>query len=438
MKLFIRYFCFLSVFAIVVYGQNKTVYHAKISEEIDLGLAPFVQRVVTEAEKNNASLIIFEINTFGGRVDAATQIKDAILNSKIPTAAFVNKRAISAGALISLACKNIAMAPGSSIGASTVVNEQGEKVSEKYQSYMRSEMRSTAERNGRPVHVAEAMVDERIVVEGLDDSTTLVTLTAEEALTWGITDTVVNSLRDVAESFGYKNATITTVEIGWAEKFVRFLNNPVVSSILILLGTIGLYTEIKTPGWGVAGFVGVFALVLFFGSSYILDLAAWYEIIIFVIGVSLLIVEIFVIPGFGIPGIIGVALMILGLFLSLINMEIAFDIELLYTALIQLGSSLSLSLLAMFALYKFLPKTHTFKTMVLETSIGSEEGYVSSENYSFLVGKEGICSTPLRPAGIAVIDGKRMDVVSQGDFLEKDAAITVIAVEGSKIIVTKL
>src|SRR5690606_5575918 len=157
----------------LIFSQNKKVYYAEIDGEIDLGMAPYVSRVVSDANEENADAIVFKINTFGGRVDAATQIKDAILSSDILTIAFINNRAISAGALIALSCTKIAMVPGSSIGAATVVDQTGQKQSEKYQSYMRSEMRSTAERNGRRTDIAQGMVDERIVVEGLDDSTTL-------------------------------------------------------------------------------------------------------------------------------------------------------------------------------------------------------------------------------------------------------------------------
>ena len=174
-------FLIIVLFALTTFAQQKTVYIGYIDSDIDLGLAPYVSRVISEAEQNNADAIVFKINTFGGRVDAATQIKDAIISSKILTIAFINNRAISAGALIALSCNKIVMVPGSSIGAATVVDQTGQKVGEKYQSYMRSEMRSTAERNGRRMDIAEGMVDERVVVEGLVDSTKLITLTAEEA-----------------------------------------------------------------------------------------------------------------------------------------------------------------------------------------------------------------------------------------------------------------
>ena len=222
----------------ILFAQNisaQKVYYGNIEGEIDLGLAPYVRRVVDEAEKNSARAIIFRINTFGGRVDAATQIKDAILNSSVTTIAFVDKRAISAGALITLSCEKIVMVPGASMGASTVVDQSGQKQSEKYQSYMRSEMRATAEKNGRRTDIAQGMVDERIAVTDIqDDSTKLITLTSEEAVKYKMADTILTSVEQTADLYAGRNAQIIKVGSNWAEDFVRFLNHPIVSSLLIM------------------------------------------------------------------------------------------------------------------------------------------------------------------------------------------------------------
>jgi membrane-bound serine protease (ClpP class) len=251
------------IFLITLSAQDKKVYHAYIEGDIDLGLAPYVKRVISEAETNLADAIIFEINTFGGRVDAATQIKDAILDSKVKTIAFIDKRAISAGALISLSCEQIIMVPGASIGASTVVDQSGQKQAEKYQSYMRSEMRATAEKTGRPTDVAEAMVDETVVIEGLVDSSKLVTLTSEEAVKWGIADTIISSFEKVLIANGLEDAEVINLDENWAESIVRFINNPIISSLLIMIGLLGLFTEIKTPGWGLPGTAALIALALY-------------------------------------------------------------------------------------------------------------------------------------------------------------------------------
>jgi membrane-bound serine protease (ClpP class) len=416
-------------------AQTKRVWIAQIDGEIDLTLAPYVSRVIADAEKNQADAVLFRINTFGGRVDAATQIKDAILNSKVPTIAYVDKRAISAGALITLSCKKIAMAPGSSMGASTVVNQHGEKQSEKYQSFMRSEMRSAAEKNGRRTDVAEAMVDERVIVPGLDDSTRLVTLTAEEALKYRMADTIVTSLDEVLNSFQLKGAQIIEEKSNWAEEFVKFLNNPIVSSILIMIGLVGIFTEMKSPGLSFPGIAGALALALFFGSSYILQLASVFEIVLFVIGVILLIIEIFVIPGFGFTGVAGIVLMIASLFLSLISALPIFDFRSISGAIIQLTIALSGVIFFFFLIIKYLPKSERFNKLVLSTESEAVNGFVSNPDYGGLLYKTGTAVTDLRPAGIAEINGERVDVVADGSYIEKGTEVAVIKTEGARIVV---
>jgi membrane-bound serine protease (ClpP class) len=243
---------FLFLFSTILPQTNK-VYFGTIEGDIDLGLTPYVKRIVSEAEKNNASLVVFKINTFGGRVDAATQIKDAIINSKVETIAFIDKRAISAGSLIALSCNQIVMVPGASIGATTVVDQEGKKQAEKAQSYMRSEMRSTAERTGRRTDIAEGMVDERVEIEGLVDSTQLITLTSQEAMGYGISDTILTSMNELLKYSGNENANIIELDVNWSENFIRFINNPIITSILMMVIMVGMFMEIKTPGWGVAG-----------------------------------------------------------------------------------------------------------------------------------------------------------------------------------------
>ena len=420
------------------FSQNKRVYFAGIDGEIDLGMSPYIKRVVDEANKERVDAIIFKINTFGGRVDAATQIKDAILSSKVLTIAYINNRAISAGALIALSCNKISMVPGSSIGAATVVDETGQKVGEKYQSYMRSEMRSTAERNGRRTDIAQGMVDERIVVEGLDDSTTLITLTSEEALKYNIADTLVNNFDELLVAFDLKNAEVINLKSNWAEEVVKFLTNPIVSTILIMIGFFGLMAEIKTPGWGLPGTVSLVALALFFGSSYILELASALEIILFIAGVILLAVEIFVIPGFGFTGISGIILIVASIFLTLTGAMPYFDFDFIGGAIIQLAIALIGSLILIFLLAKFLPKSSAFSKLVLSEAETSDKGFVSYPSEKKLIGAEGIALTTLRPAGSAQINGKRVDVVTDWDYIEKGKKIRVLRVEGIKVVVEEV
>jgi len=443
--MFKKIFSILVLLTIFIASSNaeekKKVYLIDISGDIDLGLAPYVQRVINEAEESKASAVILKVNTFGGRVDAATQIRDAIINSKVLTIAFIDKRAISAGALISIAAKKIVMSPGSTIGATTVVDQSGTKATEKYQSYMRSEMRSTAERNGRRPDIAEAMVDERIVIKDfpeLDDSTKLLTLTTEEALKVGYCDFVASNLQEVLSHFNLKDAEVVSSEINWAEKVVRFLHNPIISGILIMLGILGLLTEIKTPGWGVAGTIGLISLALFFGAGYILQLANVWEILVFIVGFVLLIIEIFFIPGFGFLGILGIIMMIGAIFFGLIGDFPIISENEISNALIQLAASLVASILFLFILWKFLPGTPIWGRLILATSENQKEGFVSNPDLSFLVGKRGKALSLLRPAGIAIIEGKRYDVVSEGEFIQKDEEVEVTEVIGSKIIVKRL
>ncbi|MBK7107287.1 MAG: nodulation protein NfeD [Ignavibacteriae bacterium] len=425
----------LAVLAIENQAQKK-VYVAEIDGTIDLGLAPFVKRVVDEAEKNSASAIVFKINTFGGRVDAATQIKDAIINSKVKTIAFIDKRAISAGALISLSCEKIIMVPGASIGATTVVDEGGTKQSEKAQSYMRAEMRSTAEKTGRRTDIAEGMVDERVVVQELnDDSTKLITLTSEEALKYGIADSVLDDMDEVLESMNLENAEVINLKSNWAEDFIRFLNNPIMTSILLMIAMVGLFTEIKTPGWGLPGTAALIALALFFGSGYILELASIIEIIIFIVGLVLLLIEIFVIPGFGITGIIGIILMFGSLFLGLISDFPLLDWGIISLAIIQFAATLLLTIFVIFSILKFLPKSEMWGNLILNKNIDEKSGYAADIRVKDLVGKNGIALTDLRPSGIALIENKRVDVVTSGNYISKDTKITVISEEGSKVVV---
>ncbi len=435
MKLLKIIFMFFILCSTIV-PKNGEIIIAKINGEIDLGLAPHIKRVVEEAEKISAEAIIFEINTFGGRVDAATQIKDAILNCKVKTIAFIDKRAISAGALISLSCEKIVMVPGASIGASTVVDQSGEKQAEKYQSYMRSEMRSTAEKNKRPTKIAEGMVDERIVVNGLVDSTQLITLTSEEAVKYGIADTILTSIAQVKDFFNLEEAEIIEFETNWAEDLVRFINNPIISSLLIMIGLVGLFTEIKTPGWGLPGTAAVIALVLFFGTNYILELASGLEIMIFVIGVILLIIEIFVTPGFGVIGIIGIICIVGSLFLGLVSDFPSVDTDMLYYAAIQLGLAFVFSTVAIIILSRFLPKTKMWSNLILEKNIDASSGYVSYEpEISDLSGEKGKAITDLRPSGTASFGGKKYDVVTSGEYITKGTDIIIVKVEGSKIVV---
>ena len=429
-------FCtFLLFFMLSTQTFGQKVYHIQIEGTIDLGLPPYIERIINQATDAKAEAIILEINTFGGRLDAATQIKDILLNTDIKTIAFINKRAISAGALISLSCKIVAMVPGSSIGAATVVDQSGEKASEKMISYFRAEMGATAEKNGRNRLIAEGMVDEDVEIEGLSEKGKLITLTTEDAISWEIADYMVDDLSALLDSTNLKEEDLVYSTINWAERVVRFFTDPMVSSLLISLGLLGLFFEIKSPGWGIPGTLGLLFLALFFGIHYIVNLANIIEIILFICGVGLLLLEIFVIPGFGIAGIGGIILMMAGLYLSLVGQLKQVSTSDLSTAAGYLSLSFIITFGGVILILKLFPKTSFWKRISLQESQLSDEGYIASRDYSKYFGKLGVALSPLRPAGIGLFDAERLDVVSDGDFINKDVPIEIIRIDGYRLIV---
>ncbi|HEX9686891.1 MAG TPA: hypothetical protein VGA25_13680, partial [Burkholderiales bacterium] len=304
--------------------KRPVVYVAPIEGIIDLGLAPFVQRVLDEATAAGAAAVVLEINTFGGRVDAAVQIRDALLNSRVRTVAFVNKRAISAGALISLAAENIVMAGGSTIGAATPVQAGqpgagAQPVEEKTVSYVRKEFRATAESRKRPPLLAEAMVDADVAIRGVIEKGKLLTLTTEEALKHKLADFRADTLEDALQRLGLGGAEIRRASPNWAENVVRFLTHPLLSSLLVTIGMLGIIIELRSPGFGMAGAIGVGSLAAFFWGHWLVQLAGWGELLLALLGVALLVLELLVIPGFGLAGIAGILALFAALVMSVIG-----------------------------------------------------------------------------------------------------------------------
>lgn len=323
---------FLMSAMIFAEGLNKKVYVIPIQDVIDLGIPGLVSRGIDLAEENNAKLIIFDIDTFGGRVDAATQIKDSIASTDIETIAFINRRAISAGSLISLSCDKIYMTEGATIGATSVVDMSGSKQSEKSQSYMREEMAATAEKSGKNPEIARGMVDEELsfeylIVEGdtlaVDDiegrkEGKLITLTTELALKYGIADGKSESIEELLLSLEITDYEIKTVNENWSENVVRILTNPTVSSLLTTFGTIGVISELYSAGWGIGGTIGIICLTLALGAGYLTQLASATDLLIILFGLAMLFIEFVAIPGFGIFGITGIVVLFYGLYLLLI------------------------------------------------------------------------------------------------------------------------
>ena len=323
---------FLTLGSSIAEESKKNIYVVPIQDTIDLGIPAFVNRAISAAEKNSAELIIFDIDTFGGRVDAATQIKDAISATDITTIAFINRRAISAGSLISLSCDQIYMTDGGTIGATSVVDMSGSKQSEKSQSYMREEMAATAEKSGKNTDIARGMVDEELSFEFLvingdslkvDDiegrkEGKLITLTTELALKYNIADGKSESVEELLSDLGIENYNIITLSENWSEDLVRFLTDPTISSLLTTFGTIGIISELYSAGWGIGGTIGIVCLTLALGASYLTQLASSMDLLIIFSGLLLLVVEFIAIPGFGFFGIAGIGVLFYGLYLLLI------------------------------------------------------------------------------------------------------------------------
>ncbi len=431
-------------------GQGKSLYEVSINGTIDLGLAAFVERVASRAEKGD--VIVFRITTFGGRVDAAVRIKDAILETKATTVAYVEGRAISAGALISLSCDTLLMSPGASIGAATPVQGGGttgetKPTSEKVVSYMRAEMRATAEATGRRADLAEAMVDADIEVKGVIAKGKLLTLTSQKAVELKLADAILDSYDAAKTALNLSKATVVKTETHWAEKLARFLTDPTISSLLMSFGFIGLLMELYTPGFGVGGIIGVSCLFLFFLGQYAASLAGFEELLLLGTGLFLVLLEILVIPGFGFAGVIGAMLLIAGFAMGMIEfgvpLDVAFDLgyaqEAFEVVSFRMAIVLVVFIIAAFFLFRRLPTMKAAQWMILRKSTSDEEGFVSTpEDYKEFLGKQGVARSDLRPSGIADFDGRRMDVQTSGDFVKAGARIEVIALDGTRLLVKEI
>lgn len=438
---------FMSIF---LFGQEK-IYSIPIKGDIDMGLPYFLERVISEAENDDAKYIIFTIDTFGGRIDAATKIKDAILNSKIPTIAFINKRAISAGALISLSCDSIYMASGGTIGAATAVDGSGKKTSEKVISYMREEMASTADATGRSRKIASSMVDEELEIDyhlTIDGDTLtskdisgfkeykLITLSTQHAVLLGIAQNELNSIDEIIKKLELSNYEIIEKTPNWSENFVRFFTSPTVAPLLMSLGFLGLMFEIKSPGFGVPGIAGVICLGLFFGSHLLVGLADMTEILILGVGFLLILSEVFIFPGFGISGISGILVMLYGLFLMLLgDYPLSNDYQ---TAFWGLNIGIITTIIAIYLFFNYVIKTKFMKNVIPIQSQKKSDGYSISAGFEKYIGESGITKTALRPVGIIIINDKEFHSRSNGEFIEMGKNVIVIKIEENELIVSRI
>lgn len=419
------------------------VVRVAIDGTVDLGLTALLRRALVEHPK--ASALLLDINTLGGRVDAAIQLRDALLESKLKSVAYVHPRAISAGALIALACDVIVVSSGASIGAATPVqlgSDGAEPVSEKMVSYFRAEMRSTAEANGRRGDVAEAMVDASVEIPGLDSATKLLTLDTQGALRWGMADRRAESVAELLAALDLSGVRVVDVNSNWAEQLVRFVTDPVVSGLLMSLGTLGLLIELYSPGLGLPGLIGALSLALFFGGHLLVKLAGLEELIMLLFGLLLLALELFVIPGFGVAGVLGIVCVVAALVLTLIGLPL--DVLLATGAwvepLTRVAIALAITVAGLVVVGRFLPRTRAMNKLVLRSKLSSNlqpepaTSFVAADESRF-VGQLGVAESDLRPVGVARFGDARVDVVSEGGYVRAGTHVRVREVEGARIVV---
>jgi len=421
--------------------QAQSIYQFDLEGDIGPAAWRTVKNAYSKAEESKVDLILIEMNTFGGMVNFADSIRSRILDSPLETVVFINHNAASAGALIALASDRIYMSKGSSIGAASVVDQSGQVLPEKHQSYMRGLMRATAEAKGRDPKVAEAFVDPDVELPSLKQAGKILTLTSSEAVSIGLANAEATSIADVLVAEGISNPQITIHQITLVDRIISFLINPAVSGILILLIIGGIYFEMQTPGIGFALVVAVIAAVLFFAPLYIQGLADNWEIALFVAGVVLILLELFVIPGFGVAGILGIICLVCGLAFSMVaNDYFNFSIAapgMLFNSFLLVIASMVTATIVMVIFGKSLLKTKAFKRLVLQDEQRSEEGYTSSRLNAELVNREGVAKTVLRPSGKVEIDGKWYDAVALDGFIDIGEDIYVEKHENYNLFVRK-
>ncbi len=418
------------------------IYKYDIKQNIAAPVRHRTQRAFEEADTLNADFVLIHMNTYGGMVDAADSIRTRILQSRIPVIVYIDNNAASAGALISIAADRIYMRPGGNIGAATVVDQTGEVVPDKYQSYMRSMMRSTAEAKGRDPQIAQAMVDPSIEIEGVIEAGKVLTFTASEAMRWGFSEGMADNIEQLMEVAGIEHYEIIEQQLTFLDRIILFLISPIVSGILIMLILGGIYFELQTPGIGLPLLAAMSAALLYFAPLYLEGLASHYEIALFILGLILIAVELFAIPGFGVTGVLGAIFMISGLALAMVG-NIGFDFtgvpftEVLVAFLIVI-IAFFISLSGSFYLGQKLFSTNRFGELALSTVQESSSGYTSANaTIKTMVGKTGVAFTMLRPSGKVEIDDDIYDATALTGFVDKGESVKVVKYETSQVFVVK-
>lgn len=438
---------------------EKLVYKFNIKQEITRATWRQTQQAFDAADSLGADVFLIHMNTYGGTVLDADSIRTRILQSRIPVHVFIDNNAASAGALISIACDSIYMRTGGSIGAATVVNQTGQAMPDKYQSYMRSTMRATAEAKGkktvvagndtieqwwRDPGIAEAMVDPSVFIEGIIDTGKVLTFTPAEAIEHGYCEGTAENVPEVLQKLGIEEYTIVEYQPSFIERIIGLLVHPVFSGLLIMAIIGGIYFELQTPGIGFPLGVAILAAVLYFAPLYLEGLAEHWEILLFIAGLILIAVEIFVLPGFGIAGISGILIVFVALVLSLVE-NVVFDFEPIDNQ--RLGVAVMTVVVGIFggfllSLYLgnklFTAHSGPFKNLALNTVQDVKDGYLNVDSsFIALKGKTGTAQTVLRPGGKALIDGEVYDAVTEGGFIDRGEDIIVVKVGTAQLYVDR-
>jgi membrane-bound serine protease (ClpP class) len=439
-----KFYLFLIILLLPVWliGEqpSKTkVFVMEIKAEIDPRMNRYVELALKEATAIEADYILIEMDTYGGAVTDAKDIVERLLDYQKPIWVFINKDAASAGALISIACDSIYMAAGASIGAATVVTGEGVAAPDKYQSYMRSTMRSTAEAKGRNPQIAEAMVDEKIQIDSITTAGSVITFSTSEAIRHGFCEGKVASIEEILEKNGVTDYQLVRFQLSGTEKVIAFFLNPFISGLLILVIVGGIYFELQSPGVGFPLAAAAFAAILYFVPYYLNGLAANWEIIMFFIGGILLVVEIFVIPGFGVAGILGIVFILSSLLLVMVNNDF-FDFTFVPAQEVMIASVVTLggvggALLLMIFVGPRLIRSPIFQRITLQGVMKHDDGYSTHFREESMMGRTGTTYTVMRPSGKALIDGELYDAVTRGEFIDKGKNITVISEDGASLTV---
>lgn len=456
----LRYFFLLLtgciLFNLHAQGEKVLIYRINIKENIGSNTWIYLQNGLHEALQKDARAVLLHMNTYGGGVLEADSMRTAVLNFPRPVYVYIDNNAASAGALISIACDSIFMRNSASIGAATVVDgSDGAKAPDKYQSYMRGIMRATAESHGkvtaitggdtiskwkRDPLIAEAMVDERIVVPGYVDSTQILTLTASQAVGLGYCDGIAENIHEVIVTFlGYSDYDLETYNPTFYDKIRGFLTNGVVQALLIMLIIGGIYFELQSPGIGFPTAIAITAAILYFTPLYLTGYAQNWEVLLFVLGLIFIVFEIFVVPGFGVTGILGILFVFLALVLALVgNIRFNFEglpaMEIFRAVMIVLGG-MGMSVALILYLSSRIGKPGILDKVALHAD---QEGYVSvSMEPAAMVGKTGLAATVLRPSGKVIVEDVYYDAVSLKGFIDKGDEVLVKRFENFQLYVER-